>query len=122
MATEYSFNISLLNLVPLEVWQTGTMTLLVGDENNATGTFNLPGYYTEPVNFGGPTNNKFSDVGLLIQGDGSTSEMDLSLTFLIQEDGFLAQATYLGGMVSILDKSAQETYPYVIQGVAGTDS
>ena len=59
-----------------------------------------------------------TQAGTTVVAKGKSSEVQMELTIVYNYDGFLYNGSYLGGMVSMLDFSAQETYLYVIQGVS----
>ncbi len=121
MANNYTFSVSLFdasaNPNELQVWQSGTLTL---DTSSApvAGALTLPGYYKEPIPFTGSTVPPNTQAGKIIVASGQSSEAEITFTIVYNYDGFLYSGSYLGGLVSMLDFSAQETYLYVIQGLS----
>lgn len=122
MGTDQTFNLSLLDQVPLQIWQSGTLTLSVDDSNQVSGNISLPDYYKNPIPFQGTATNSFGQTGTLVGADGSSSEAEVNLAFIFRHDGFLTNGTFLGGMATLLDFQAQETYLYVMQGYLGSES
>jgi hypothetical protein len=120
MATNYTFSVSLLNASPnpdeLQLWQSGTLTLDTSSSPTVTGALALPGYYQEPIAFTGSEVPPETQAGTIVVVSGQSSEAQIECTFPYRYDGFLYDGSYLGGIVSLLDYSAQETYTYVIQG------
>ena len=116
MGAELPFNLSLLDQTPLQIWRSGTLTLSVDDSNNVSGSISLPDYYQNPIPFRGTAANSFGQTGMLVGAEGSSSEAEVNLAFICRVDGFLTNGTFLGGMATILDFQAQETYLYVMQG------
>lgn len=118
----YTFAVSLLDASQdpnqLNVWQSGTMTLDTGAHSMVAGSLALPGYYGQPIPFSGSTVPPNTQAGTIVVGSGESSEARLEITFSYNFDGFLFSGSYLGGLASILDYNAQETYLYVIQGLS----
>ena len=121
MATNYTFSISLLdasqNSNTLTVWQSGTLTVDTGSAPAVSGALTLPDYYKEPIPYEGTIVPPETMSGTIVTGSGESSEAQITFTLVYRHDGFLYIGTYLGGIVSMLDFSAQETYTYVIQGL-----
>lgn len=120
MAEDYTFSVGLLNASPdpneLQVWQSGTLTLDIASPEAVTGALTLPGYYKDPIPFNGSAPAPDTMSGTVILATGQSSEAEITFTISYKYDGFLYDGSYLGGLVSMLDYSAQETYLYVIQG------
>jgi hypothetical protein len=112
---EYVFNVVLLDGSPLAVWQPGTLALQVSG-SIARGSLSIPGFYKETMALAGTTSQSIGQTGTLVYVSGKTSEMSGDFAFIYSFDGFLTTADFLGGMASILDFGAQETYLYVLQG------
>jgi hypothetical protein len=122
MSTNYTFTVSLLeaseNGSKLEVWQNGTLTLETSSSASLSGALTLPGYYNEPIPFNGSTEPPNTMAGTIVGASGKSSEAEITFTITYNYDGFLYDGSYLGGLVSMLDYDAQETYFYVIQGLS----
>lgn len=120
MATNYSFSVGLLDASPnpneLQLWQSGTLSLDTSSSEAVTGELTLPGYYKEAIAFDGSEVPPNTQAGTIVVASGQSSEAQIELTVSYRYDGFLYDGSYVGGLVSILDYSAQETYIYVIQG------
>ncbi len=122
MSAAYLFSVSLLDASEnpniLSVWQSGTMALDTSQPAAVTGVLNLPGFYKEPIPFSGATVPPGTQAGTIISVTGQSSEAEITLSLVYNLDGFLYDGSYLGGLASILDYGAQETYLYVIQGLS----
>ena len=122
MATNYTFSISLLdasqNSNTLAVWQSGTLTLDTTSGSPVSGVLTLPDYYKEPVPYSGTTVPPDTMSGTIVTASGQSSEVQITFTLSYRDDGFLYEGTYLGGIMSMLDFNAQETYTYVMQGLS----
>ena len=120
--TNYTFSVSLLdasaNPSELQVWQRGTLTLDTSSSESVAGALTLPGYYKEPIPFNGSKVLPDEMSGTPVIASGKSSEAEITFTITYKYDGFLYDGSYLGGLVSMLDYSAQETYLYVIQGLS----
>jgi hypothetical protein len=120
--TNYTFSVSLfdanMNPSELQVWQSGTLTLDTSSAGSVAGVLTLPGYYKEPIPFNGSTVPPDSMSGPPVIASGESSEVEITFTITYRYDGFLYDGSYLAGLVSMLDYSAQETYLYVIQGLS----
>jgi hypothetical protein len=121
--TNFTFNAGLFDGNPLnnpnpdalQLWQSGTLTL---DDSSVSGVLSLPGYYKEPIPFTGSKVPPNQQSGTIIVASGKSSEVEIEFTISYGYDGFLYSGSYLGGLVSMLDYSAQETYLYVINGIS----
>jgi len=118
--TNYTFNVGLLNASPdpneLQLWQSGTLTLDTASDASVSGVLTLPGYYKEPIPFSGSKVPPDTMAGQTVNATGQSAEAEITLAATYNYDGFLYDGSYLGGLISMLDYSAQETYLYVIQG------
>ena len=118
--TNYTFSASLLNASPnpdeLQVWQSGTLTLDTSSPSSVTGALTLPDYFNEPIPFTGSEVPPETMAGTIVVVSGQSSEAQIECTFSYRYDGFLYDGSYVGGIVSLLDYSAQETYTYILQG------
>jgi hypothetical protein len=117
----YTFAVSLLDAgYPpnggLQIWQSGTLTLVTTSAPAVSGTLSLPGFYAEQLLFEGTTSEVAG--GTLVNATGKSSEAQITFSFVYNFDGFLYSGSYLGGTANMLDFSAQETYLYVIQGLS----
>lgn len=119
MSTTYTFSVSLLdasvNPNGLQVWQSGTLTL---DSGSVTGALALPGFYKDPIPYEGSAASPSTSAGTTIEASGKSAEAQITFTLTYDFDGFLFNGSYLGGLISVLDYGAQETYLYVIQGLS----
>ena len=122
MTTNYTFSVGLLTASPnpdeLQLWQSGTLTLDTSSSSSVAGALSLPGYYQEPIPFEGATVPPETQAGTIVVAAGQSSEAQIEITLAYRYDGFLYSGSYVAGMVSLLDYSAQETYTYVIQGLS----
>jgi hypothetical protein len=122
MTTHYTFSVSLFdaskNPNGLQVWQSGTLTLDTSSATSVTGALTLAGFYKEPIAFNGTVVPSNTSTGTTVDASGESSEAQITFTIAYNYDGFLYNGSYLGGLVSVLDYSAQETYLYVIQGLS----
>lgn len=121
---QYTFNVSLLQGGPLQVWQTGTLNLAVDSSDNVKCTLTIPGFYKDPFTLEGTSSpNQGGQAGSVVVAQGSSPESDnTEIVFSYTFDGFLYDCTYLGGTIYILDNAAQEGYKYVIQGYTCKDA
>lgn len=119
MSTTYTFSVSLLDasVSPngLQVWQSGTLTL---DSGSVTGALELPDFYKYPIPYEGSAVSPSTLAGTTIEASGKSAEAQITFTVTYDFDGFLFNGSYLGGLISVLDYGAQETYLYVIQGLS----
>lgn len=119
MSTSYTFSVSLFdasgNQKGLQVWQSGTWTL---DTASMTGALALPGFYNDPIPYEGSTVSPSTSAGTTIEASGKSAEAQITFTVTYNFDGFLYNGSYVGGLISVLDYAAQETYLYVIQGLS----
>ena len=118
---EYAFKIALLDGAPLSVWQDGVLTLQVNG-SVARGSLSIPGFYTETMALSGAVSPSYGQTGTLVSMSGKTSEMSGELAFIYNFDGLLTATYLLGGMASILDFEARETYLYALQGATQASS
>lgn len=121
MNTHYVFTTTLFdasaNQSTLQPFLTGTtLTFDASVPDNVTGALMLTGYLNEPVPFTGTTTEPGTAAGSTLVLSGHSSEAQITLTLTYNFDGFLYDGSYVGGLLSILDFAAQETYLYVIQG------
>lgn len=121
--SNYLFSVSLFNAstdpnTPLELWQSGTLDVNLSGKPAVTGVLNLSGFYSEPIPFSGGIQPAETGPGTIVSVAGQTSQVQISITAEFEEDGFLYEGTYIAGLVSMLDFSAQETYLYVLQGLS----
>ncbi len=118
--TNYSFSVGLLDASPnpnqLQPWQSGTLALDTSSPEAVTGELTLPDYYQEAIPFEGSEVPPQTQAGTIVVASGQSSEAQIELTVAYRYDGFLYDGSYVGGLVSILDYAAQETFIYVIQG------
>ena len=123
MPTNYTFKFSFLNSLDpnagMNVVYTGTLTLNVADPSAVSGTLNFDSIFTQPLDIEGASAGDYQ-TGTLVNASGSSSEAQIDLSFIFAPDGSAGGGndSLLGGMVSLLDFSAQETNPYIIQAVA----
>jgi hypothetical protein len=119
MTTTYTFSVSLFdasaNPNGLQVWQSGTLTL---DTASNTGALALPDFYQDPIPYEGSTVSPATLAGTIIEASGKSAEAQITFTVTYNFDGFLYNGSYVGGLISVLDYAAQETYLYVIQGLS----
>lgn len=116
--SDYTFTFSLL-WVPdqdsgIQVWQSGTLGVNVATPSNVSGSISLPGFYNEDITFQGTAVESLA--GTLVNASGGSSEVEARLSFIFNFDGFIYSGSLLGGMASILNYNAQETYLYIMQG------
>ena len=124
----YTFSLNFLDApeTALQVIFSATLDLTVPEpgvlNSNVTGTlsFGSGGIFTQPVDLTGSLQAFYDGGGILVSMSGSSTEMEISLNFIYVVDGSAGggENTLLGGMVSLLGFSYQETNPYIIQGVA----
>lgn len=119
MTTTYTFSVSLFdasaNPNGLQVWQSGTLTF---DTDSITGALALPGFYKDPIPYEGSAVSPSTSAGTTIKASGKSTEAQITFTVTYDFDGFLFNGSYVGGLISMLDYGAQETYLYVIQGLS----
>ena len=122
MATNYTFAVTLLdasaNPNVLGTWQSGTVTLEISPANTVTGSLTIPGFYKDVIPFRGTVVQPSTASGTTVTAQGESVEASITLSINVAGDGFLYNGSYLGGLLSILDNAAQETYLYVVQGLS----
>jgi hypothetical protein len=121
VASNYTFSISLLNATSdpnsgLQIWQSGTLAWDTTSAHLVSGSISLPGFYTEQIDFQGTSSD--CATGTLINASGKSSQAEITFSIVYNFDGFLYSGSYLGGLASMLDFNAQETYLYVMQGLS----
>jgi hypothetical protein len=123
-SNNYTFNFSLLNEFDpgtgLQPRYSATLNLNTNDPTGITGTIAFNGYFTKPIDVQGTAAAGYLGTGTLINVSGSSSEAQVNLAFIITPDGSAGGGddTLLGGTATVFDINAEETTPYIIQGVA----
>lgn len=122
MMSQYTFSVGLFEANAgsggLQVWQSGTLTLDTSSPASLNGVLTLQGFYPEPIPFVGTSAPVQEQAGITVTASGKTDEAQIDLTLTYNFDGFLYSGSYIGGLVSILDTQAEETYLYVLQGLS----
>lgn len=119
----YTFTFSLLDVgddpnTGMRIVYSGTFILNVADPMVVTGAITFDSYFTKVIDFQGTATQSFEDTGTLINASGSSSEAQINLAFIFNDDGEMGNDSLLGGMTTIYDVGAEESNLYIIQGVA----
>jgi len=118
---ENNFALNLVQADPqtgkLQIWQSGTIAWVIGAQTPPVqGTIRLPGYYKTDITFEGTTSQ--TTAGTILIASGGSNEVQVDFTIAYKTDGFLFTGSYLGGLMNLLDFSAQETYLYIMEGLS----